>query len=185
MKYFHRLTLDAACNGQTVGDYEMGDFDLTVFWDGSELNMEIPKDVRLFVDGPRADYVGNPLSWSICSKKLVDFVSPLAENDFQLFKAPLHSTKTGRRVNGYYVMNVIRRIGCVNLQQSTVEYKNKKTQGVEMIYEYVFDSGRIPDSVHIFRPDEFPQAVFFSDELARSLMGKGLTGLAFIRCNAT
>lgn len=167
----------------SVSEYKMGRFDLTSFWEGKRFpRNKISKAVRLTVENEHApcDYVANPISWPICSQTFLDLILRFAERDVQVFDAPLF-TFSGKTVRGYFVLNCIRLVKCLDKARSKLSYDGKEIAGV---IKFAIKASAIPSGVHVFRVAEFPYRLFFSDTLAQSLVGKGVTGLAFIRCKA-
>src|SRR5687767_6463621 len=96
MKQFGSLAVRhgvRSCMG--VEDYDVGDFDLTAFWQGVSVPSGIPKQVKLYVDrGVPCDFLDNPVSWLICSGKLTKILQTNAGDDIEVFPAPLFNVKT-------------------------------------------------------------------------------------------
>ena len=143
-----------------------------------------PSIVRIFVefddDTISVDYVANPLSWEFLSRRLVDYLWPSIKNDVQLFDAPLIDARTQGHVHDFLIVNVVRVIECLDIAASTII---KTDEGaIAAVTEIALRTSCIPADVHIFRPSEFPYAILFSAELAYSLSGKGLRGMAFSPC---
>jgi hypothetical protein len=187
MKY-HQLSYDAYYeNEQTIRDYEMGDFDLTIFWKGKKYNDSIPEYVRLYLrEGeenlPEAPLLANPVSWLIFSQRLLDFWWPMIKDDIQVFDAPVYRKTDGKKVDGYKLINPIRTIECIDLERSEVS-RNKK--GEINGFGKIYIKEEIAEGYHIFRPKCYIYKVIVSHKLAKSLAGKGFKGMAFIKCGLT
>ena len=174
-------------NGQTVGNWEMGDFDLIKFWKGEKYDGEIPESVRLYIRSEdenleHPDILPNPVSWLIVSQRLLDFWLPSIKSDIQIFGAPVYRQSDGVKVEGYKLINPICVLSCVDLEKTKtrIDKRGKLTCIGDIYIKKDCVKGH-----HMFRAKENMHAVIVSYELAHSLEGKGFKGLAFIRCEAT
>lgn len=185
IRVFHRLILDSARDDLfRVVDYVVDDFDLTIFWKGIKVNGPIPESMKLFVDSKDTaspDLLGNPLSWHICSERLLGCWHPMIEKDIQLLEAPLYQKVANQRVSGFKILNPLTCIQALDVHRSEVIGNSKRIKAVS---RFVFEESKIPQGVHIFRPSEFPKAIILSDELAQKIAGLGMAGLAFVRCES-
>lgn len=185
MRMFHRLILSSDEDDLfTVVDYAVDGFDLTLFWKGNKVPEPIPESVKLFVDSKNAngpDFVGNAISWYVCSDKLLNYWMPMIENAAQIVAAPLYDVDTKKCVKGYKIINPTVVISALNLEESTFIGSEKK---IKAVTKFVFNEADIPSDVHIFRPAEFPLAIIVSDQLAQTIVGEGLTGMSFVRCQS-
>src|SRR5262249_20684408 len=140
--------------------YRLGGFDHTTLWDGGFIDAGIPQEVRLFLGpGNSADYIANPLSWPICSTRLVDFLSKRAPKDFQMFDAPLYRSSDGNRVTGYRIVNVLQRIACLDLTGSNISFDPDKKDSIFMLYDIAIKQDEVDPSVRLFRLAEWPYAI--------------------------
>lgn len=186
MKNYHCLTFDSTRKDLlSVVDYEMGDFKLTNFWGGKQ-NISLSDSVQLFIDstGNSPDLMGNPVSWLICSEKLISLISSVTSDGFEIYDAPLFDSKTKKTVAGYSILNVYKKIPCLDLEKSSVDWSSDHKE-ITAVYEHVFCKDKIPEDCHIFRPSEWPFSVVLSDKLAKSFIGKDLTGVAFIKSDCS
>lgn len=185
VRTFHRLIFDSSRDDLfTVVAYSLDEFDLTIFWKGIEVVGPIPTSVKLFVDIEKdnaPDLVGNPISWYICSERLLDYWLPLIEQDIQLCEAPLYVKKTNKKILGFKILNPLTIIEAMDMRKSRfISNKNK----LKTVSKFVFEIKKIPENIHIFRPSEFPKAIIVSDELVKKIVGIGIRGLALIRCES-
>ena len=188
MRSFYCLAFNSIRNDlMSVVDYEVDCFDLTVFWRGTPFRGAIPDKVRLYCDsvnhGP-TDYVGNPLSWPICSQKLVDIIQAMDSRDVEFFKAPLFESGGNTPIPCYQVMNVIRTVSCLDLDKSKLSYSPDRSK-ITGVFEHVLTVDSIPSDAHIFRLQEWMHTIIVSDEMAQAYVGKGLKGIAFIRLRSS
>src|SRR5436305_8045284 len=113
MREFFVLTYDDRDDLQSVSDYEMGEFDLTLFWNGEPFNGPIPADVKLFIgEGEPSDYLANPVSWPIVSNRLLTILNKLLKNDFQSYPAPVYDERS-RSVQGLHIINITKCVNCL------------------------------------------------------------------------
>ncbi|MCI0393182.1 MAG: hypothetical protein MOB07_31015 [Acidobacteria bacterium] len=184
MRPFHQLIHHDRGNLMTGVDTDTGDFDITIFWHGRRYEGSIPSDVRIYVDSSakvRADYLNNPISWPICSNRMLEVLMKYASKDIQHFDAPLFDDKTREPVPGFKVVNLIRRIECLDMKKSVISYSDDKKE-ILSVMEPVFIAKKIPKDIHIFRPEESHYHLIVSDELAKDLVSNYIAGVAFIRC---
>jgi hypothetical protein len=174
MRQFFILAYDSNREDlEVVSDYEMGAFDLRVFWRGERFRGSIPDDVRLWViKGKRSDYLANPVSWAILSKRFWALLEPFVGKDAQLLSPPLYDERTRRPVTGYLLMNLIR---CIDALRGTSEHANLYAQPLRL------DLNRVPANVHVFRLAESKTRVLVSDAIVQAIWGKGLRGIALIK----
>ena len=185
MRLFHLVTYAEETNRFTAESYEICGFDHTALWDGVPLPNGLPPDARLLVSGQQPiDYLPNPLSWPICSTRLTEIRLQRANADIQALDAPLFHHKTGRPISGYHVLNVTRRLRCIDPDRSDATWDEDEPDEIESVSDWVFRSKSIPDDVHIFRADEYVFDLIVSDQGAQDLVGKEMTGIAFIRTNS-
>jgi hypothetical protein len=184
MKKFHSLIYSQHSNLMTVQIYEMGDFDLRQIWRSKILTEPLPETVRFYVDFKDSlptDYVANPTSWPICSERMTAFLVKRSPDCIQVIDAPLFEVGTNERVNGYKIINVIRLISCLDLDNSRYKSWNKSTGTVQNLNHTVIKSEQVPDNTHIFRIKEYFTDIYFSDELAHDFDYQGLSGFAFMK----
>jgi len=184
---FHKLIKDGYYeNEQTIAEWEMGDFNLIVFWLGKRYDAQIPEYVRLYIrEGsenlPQAPLLANPVSWLIFSQRLLDFWWPYIKDDVQVFDAPVYF-KNGKKVGGYKLINPICILDVIDWENSKVL---RKEDGSLAYISKIFIKEGLVRNHHIFRLKGYLYTVIISDILAKSLVGKNFKGIAFIRCGGT
>src|SRR5437870_157878 len=91
MKLCHQLILRTVPEDtHAVVSYDLAGFDSTVLWECQQCSPALSPEIRLFVrPGNPVDYLGNPLSWPICSDRFVDLLSMRASKDYQILDPPL------------------------------------------------------------------------------------------------
>jgi hypothetical protein len=176
-KYFYVLMHDDRDDLEVVDDYEMGNFDLTRLWHGESLVGGIPSEVRMTVsDGAPADYLGNPISWLLFSKRFSKLIEPYVVRHVQFIPITLFSVKTNRPIRRYVVANPL---GCVDAIQQ------REGQGSVNIQDLALHADSIPKDMHLFRLSGQPTTIVFSQELFDVIAGKGIAGIAAMRILAT
>ena len=169
-------------NWLAVTDYDLAGFDCRLFWKCERLNQDLPPDVVIHTKGNiRVDYLGNPLSWMICSRKLTSLLEKFDGDAIQRFDAPLYSGKENTRVHGYSIINPLRCVECVNRSKSSIVFQKQNPNSVAYVTNWVFDESKVPADAHVFRTD-IGSAVFISTDVVGALRANNVRGIEFIEC---
>lgn len=181
MSEFYCLTYEARSDGLLrVTKASLCGFDYTLLWEGREVP-DLPWDLKLVGRGEPADVVRNSISWNILSQRFLELLGHDALRDLQIFPAPLRDETTSDRIDGYFIVNTVRRISCLDRKRSKFEV-DKEFPDELVVYDLKIDAERVPADVNIFRVEESPYSgLIFRKALVESLIGKGLIGIAFIR----
>lgn len=184
MNEYHKLLHYPRRDERTVNDYDVGDFDLTELWKGDIVPDGLPPTIRIYV-GNNGDYLPdlllNPISWLIVSPRLCHVLTLHAGGDLQVFPAPLFDSETGEPITGYSVVNLTKRIYCLDADLSDVSTENDAPSRIRAIHKYVLKRSEIPQDTNVFRLGEYFTAIFWSTRLIGHLRGKNFTGLAFMK----
>jgi len=181
---FYALTIDSRDNGEySVVDYFLGSFKYSLLWSGTKLNNMLPSDIKLLVNQSEQpispDYIANPISWHICSKKLLDSISIVDNTSYQIFNAPIINSTTKKEITGYYILNPTRLIKCICHEKSKIKYD--KNNEIDFVFEMAIHKSMIPNNVHIFRAKEFPDMTIVSEQFADALDDKKILGVSLIK----
>jgi hypothetical protein len=169
MREFFVLTYDDRDDLQSVSDYDMGGFDLTVFWSGKPFVGTIPDSVKLFVGkGEPSDYLANPISWAITSGRFLEQIARLVRSDMQVFPAPLYDEESLKPLLDHSIVNVTRCLDALAKPLISVD-------------QMILTRASIPSDAHLFRVVGHETLLVASKELFNELGGKKLQGLAFIK----
>src|SRR5258708_5437873 len=145
MKLYHELMLRTVqADSQGVSSYELSGFDSTLLWECRPFSGPLPSDLRLLVrPGKPVDYLANPLSWPLCSDRLVDILGKRCSLDYQILQAPLFDMLSHEPVRHYQLLNLLRRIDCLSIEHSAITYMTIQNKKVPCVNTAVFDSARI------------------------------------------
>ena len=182
MRKFYQLTFDTElATASSVDRYHMGDFDLTSLWGGQKIPCKLPDQVKLFITGSiesLPDFVGNPLSWLLVSRRFRDLIAKELENCCQFLDAPLYANSGNDYIKNFYLLNVLSVVDCVDKENSQIEYLNDGE--IDFIVDLHINYDLIPDCIDIFRVKNSIGSVIISNKIVDLIRGKGLTGVALI-----
>jgi len=151
---YYELTInpdfEVGCN---LEDYELGEFDLTKFWEMGNLEGNELADLQIDISsGEVSDYLSPPISLPIVSEKL-----------------KLYIEKWNDRINFIKLDPAIRRFG-VNCQYYLMEFESsmEAAKGIEL-------------GLDIFRAkNEGSGSILFSEVAAKGMRFGDFKGVAFI-----
>jgi hypothetical protein len=107
----------------------------------------------------------------IVSEKFVQQLKTLPFDNYQLF--PVIVKMPGGQSAGHYILNVVGRVACVDVDASdTKKYKTKIMRMNKMVLAEDLDA-----DLNMFRANEYPLAIFISEPVRKGLEAGGLTGL--------
>jgi hypothetical protein len=149
----------------------------------------LPSEVRLRLEHsnkPVADYVANSMGWPIMSERLVTQLRVFFKDAVKLIPAPLFELNTDELVPGYFILNVIKRCDCVDVEKSVGWYtKDGSLGGFDDVCIDPTKARGCDIFKYVIPPDRIDFGVTCSFDLVKSLEGKGFSGLAFLRCRST
>jgi hypothetical protein len=184
MRKFHTIMMDPNRDDLlSIIDYETDKIDLLKFWTDERLNQKEVLEMRLIVDTKDdeiSDVVGNPLSLLILSEKLISIISGFTKDDVQFLKPNLMFDKN--TIDRFKIMHTIKSIECLDMENSGIS--SYGDSGISVIGHTAIFSSKVPEDTHIFRLKEDLNTIIVSDELAQSLVGKNINGLAFAQCES-
>lgn len=156
--------------------------DVEYLWSGDTVVPGALDKVELLVcdDLELPDLMGTPISWFICSSRLIRAFSKQLADNAQILTAPTFSVETQNSVKDFYILNVTTVVRAVNRDQSKMPFSEKGD--LIAVGEFVFDREIIPDNAHIFRVEEYKRAVIVSDTIKKIAEDENLAGLYFIPC---
>jgi hypothetical protein len=171
MRTYYVLTHEDRDDLQSVTDYEMGGFDLTLFWSGKSFAGGIPSNVKLFLgEGAASDYLANPLSWAIVSERFLMNLKELLGNDSQYFPAHVYDEKR-QPLSGINILNVTR---CLDVLAGPLVSVDK----------IVLKEASIPSDTHLFRIIGHETLLIASEKMVQEVFDKKMQGIAFIKTSS-
>ncbi|MBN2817943.1 MAG: hypothetical protein JXP36_03190 [Bacteroidales bacterium] len=183
MRNFNILTLDSTRDDLlSIEDYDFGSFELTKLWLPKKIDEDI-SNIKFYTDNLNSDItdaVGNPLSLFIFSDKMINLLFPFLNEDAQVISLELINNNTKDKIKGFNLLHPFKAFKCIDIKNSGVSYSGGNE--ISIVGDCVIREKEVPTDVHIFRVEEDKNTVIVSDELAKSLVGKDVNGIAFIRC---
>lgn len=176
MREFFFLAWDSnADHLAAVCDYDLGEFNPTVFWTGKRFDSPLPPAIKVWVgEGEAPDFLGNPLSWEIMSDRFWSTIEPLVRNGCEVFAAPLFDRASGAPISGYKLVNVI----------GTIKGTSARDRLETTVGNLVLEHDQIPSDAHFFRLQESPTMLIVSDVFVATIWEKRLKGIALIKCRS-
>lgn len=99
-----------------------------------------------------------------CSQRLRDRLKAAGVDNVEFYPVDM-AEQSGRRVEGYFAMNIIGRIACMERERSKfTEWRKRVTR----IQSLALDESAIK-GLKIFRPHEYPEAIIVSKDVAEAL----------------
>jgi len=140
----------------------------------STKDLELPPNFSMVLqEGTPPDYLSTELGLPIMSERFVSAIQPYHDG-LQFISVNVIGPQGAPR---YFLMNCKNLVDCLDHEKS--EFTYFKSGHLMAIKKKCFDHSRIPEDVHIFSIPEL-LAIFFTEEAAISLIGKGLLGVAFV-----
>lgn len=169
----------------SISNYDIEGKYLIDLWNTNELDFDINK-FNFYIDNkynPKSDIIANPLSLLIFSDRIINIIKPLIKNDVKLVDINIVNDKNGEFVKGYKLIHPLKSISCLNKDKSNISLDEEGN--LSLLGNCTLDKNKIDDKINIFRLKEDDSTIIFSDNLAKSLIGKEIYGLAFLRCKTT
>ncbi len=188
MKKFYKIIYDEDVRKKqvVVTDYEINGFNLTLLWQGAVIDEILPRYIELYTNSGKPvnpDYLVNPLSWPICSERLIALLQGRSSKYLQLFDAPIFDYKTKKPISGYKVVNVVRLIPCLDFDKSVISFSDDGKDIISVISP-IYLERQIPNDAHIFRVTKDHYSVVISEELAEDFIREKITGVELLECKA-
>ena len=175
---YYTISLDPeASDCMAVCDYELGEFNSLDIVTRPDRIGEFPSTVQLVLsNGAKPDFIGNPLSWPICSERLIKAVAPFLA-DVEILSVPL-KTAYGP-VSGFCVLHTLVHIDALDRKKSDIQYFDDGS--IECVYKVRVDSSRVKGR-DFFRILDWPYELLISQRVADAIVdAKVGRGIAFLR----
>jgi hypothetical protein len=138
-----------------------------------------PSPLRLRLSEAGGDTPGDivqPFA-TVYSDRLCRALTDFGVDNVQLFPVELEHPRTGRVVSDYRLANIVGRVACVDLPNST--YRRSRSGKGLHLEGFQIDEARAPKQP-IFRLDEQATLVLVNEALKQHLEGAGLTGVRLL-----
>jgi hypothetical protein len=182
MRRFFRLSLDSKRTDlKTSTRPEWGTFEYRRFWSAESFDAEQVKSLRFWVNRKTPpDLLGGTQAALVCSERLVSILCRWCVQDIEVFRAPVFLHDTKMPVDGYWLVNSLRKIDCLNRAKSKMRHSTilgKPHVGVFVGGEAI-NADAVPASTHLFRIPECSSGLFVSEELEIDMSNYDLQGVS-------
>jgi hypothetical protein len=109
----------------------------------------------------------------LMQKSLIDALSQAGIDNLQTFPAEIRREDTGAEVPGYVVVNIVGRVSCAKMEESTKEHL---LGNAYYFHDLVIDPERV-GGLLMFRLHESTMVVIVHEVVARSIEGGNYLGL--------
>ena len=189
MRKFHIITLDSTREDLLdIEDYDIRNTDITKFWSAEKLPPDSASSMKLYINEPdsnvidKTDAVGNPLSLFIFSTRLTILIYSYIAEDTQIFDIELNNNSGINIKDKFKIVHPFKSVDCLDLEQSGLSYS--QDEEISVVGNCVIKEKLVPEDINIFRIKEDNNTIIVTDQLAGSLIGKGINSIAFIRCRS-
>lgn len=147
-----------------------------------------PKKVSFELDALSGNVIGDAIphtfgGFQVISEKLKEIIEK-SDNSIEFFPVNIIGHKGKKLPLPYYLMNVLRKINCVNREQSQFDVNLLDNQKIDFYNELVLDENFIPEDWTIFRLTETPKIIVVSDSLSEKIkVIDKCTGPTFVHAN--
>ena len=139
-------------------------FYMLSFVEAKKYNGQIQNDIKYFVDTSKkqVDFIAEPHGTPIVSKKLLDIIQEFEKN-IQVLDAPLYGEKTNDPIKGYYIVNYLNLLDCIDKELS------RFSSDGDLLMEEVIDESKVPEDIFIVRLQQMPYKELFRRDLAMAI----------------
>lgn len=113
----------------------------------------------------------------VFSGRLCRLLQDMMLTNLQYFPLHIAHAPDGATGEGYWIVNVVGVVDCVDREASDLEYF--KDGDIEFVNRLVLDEGKIPPGLDIFRLAGRSTLVVVSQTLKDAIVGAGMTGFVF------
>ena len=186
MTKYYRISLDSREDDlTTVADYNLNDVDIRKFWHAKKIKETLAAGMDFFVsDGniEETDFMANPISLLIFSKRLLNILLPLIKDDVQIFDAPLIKNEERKSVKGFYIVHPFKEYECIDTKKTKHIHPKGNKNAFIPVGPLVLNDEQISKDVHIFRAKEFNNAKIVTDSVLELFISNKIQGAAFFEC---
>jgi Immunity protein family (Imm11) len=153
--------------GKKLGDVWPDDMSL-------KMTPERPKDVKLL------DYISSPEDVLLFSPKCRDYFRNQALKEIEFLPVTILDHKGRVASKEYTILNYLRTVDCVDQNESDFTWNNLKEPSMNM-EKMVFNPNALGADDRMIRVKFVPGYVFFREDLMRSILQQGFSGVGFSR----
>lgn len=125
------------------------------------------------------DYTHTTYDIPIVSEEFSNFIAEVAPGSVQLL--PVTILYENQEINSFRIMNIIKKIACLDLINSGISYASfprKNSDQINAVYRIELLTEKV-NNEDIFRLDEWDTAIILSDVLKQQIEHKKFSGLRF------
>ena len=152
MRCFHRLLCDSESPRgiQRVHEYVLPET-TSAYWELNEARCYdggLVEATRVVVTSGRpTDLLNNSMSWVCVSSRLLELVHRF-EAELQVFDDLGVVDRKGASVAGYHVLNILRRVECLDMKRTDASWSNKKKRRARWVTTAVIEAAHVPPEAH-------------------------------------
>ncbi|MBI0473518.1 hypothetical protein EXT68_16890 [Pectobacterium parmentieri] len=167
LDYIHDKSTDYLLFNEGVS---LDGFDLKLIYKAKSKSIfnKIKKFHMLFTTGPE-----------LVSRELRSVLECVVPAEIEFFDAEV--IYGNERLNGFSVINVIRKINCCNMEESEYELTNFDPNNPTYIFLYTVLLDEIPCNFNVVRCSEQPTSIVVSAEIKSAISNAGLKGITFCK----
>ena len=130
---------------------------------------EQPSGLKLIVDEPRDEYPDffTDLPAAFCSQRLRERLEAAGVDSIDYYPIEMVERDSGRRIDGYFAINVLGRIACMDRQRSKFTEWRKR---IIRIQSLALDESAI-QGMKVFRPHEYLAVILVDGDVTESIRG--------------
>ncbi len=178
MRKFYEVMPNADLQGyEYIENYDLKGFDYMALFAAQPCDKAALAKTMVFIkdEGMNPiDFMSGPISWPIFSDRFLNLVKHEIESDVEILDPPIFSLHSKKKKEGYHLVNILKKIDCMNEGGSTFL---PGPAGEKVVCDLQIYPDRVPENVNIFRIPGTYGSVYVSDSFLAKIRGKGLTGL--------
>lgn len=130
---------------------------------------EQPSNLKLIVDEPRDEYPDffTDVPATFCSQRMRARMEAAGVDNIEYYPVEMTERGSGKRIDGYFAINVIGRMACMDRQRSKFTEWRKR---IARIQSLALDEGAI-QGMKVFRPHEYLAVILVDENVAESIRG--------------
>jgi hypothetical protein len=151
--------------------------------EGAPLGKAFPKDARIYMSpqfrGMRlADLIGNTKGMLLVSTPFKEAIEKRCKGvEIEYLPVTIHDHRKRAHGKGYYIVNPIGALDCLDLDKSDIEWDDEEPGEVMHLEEPVLDRKKMKGAPQLFRVDKDPSVYVIGRELAREIYDQKLTNV--------